>query len=531
MNKRTGSLPCQGLFQHRRGVRLILFLFLSAAFSLVPPDSPLLRAEEDRPRPDLEAAGSGTVSLNDGRIRLTSETIKNVGTKASEPNFSIKVYASADKNFSETWDTLLTVYTAGVPIQPGESRIITIEDIPTDKLEGGKSFYIGWMIRDVKDEKVTKNNSAHGPFPISIPARPDLAPEGERSRVAMGNGRFTLTTDLVRNTGSGYAESGYMLRIYGSADKVISENLDPLLKEQRIYQAIAPGQAAALTIEDIPTSKLLPGQPYYIGWIISEVRGETATGNNTARTKDPVKITAFADLAASDGGSVLMGNGRFTLTTGTVKNVGSLRAESGYTIDVYASADRNISSKNDILLKSYKSYSSLNPGQSSNIRISDIPTAGLDEGKSYYIGWIIRDVRGESETGDNAACCPSQIRTAAFPDLEAGRGGAISKQGNRFTLTTGTIRNAGSGRADSGYVIKVYASADSSISESQDILLKEFRVYSSLSPGQTTTLKIEDIPTNKLSSGKEYYIGWIISEVRGEAEKRNNTACCGQRFK
>ena len=532
MSRTSFARPLNGFSSRaaRRGILPLFaaFLFLALWRGALPPNA----EADERGRPDLEASDGGKVSTEGNRLRLTTGPIRNVGSADAEPHYKIKVYASSfNSAVSEYRDTLICTYTVPTSLGAGRSREITIENIPLDALDEGKRYYFGWIVTDVKGEIVTANNSARHIFSEETPAHPDLATDEKESSITMENGRFTLETGPVRNIGSADADSGYIVRVYASADPAPTRDPNRLLKEVRIPASVAPGMFLNLKIQDIPTTSLKPGEMYYISWIISDVRNEIATENNAARTRDRVKVSASADLAASGGGSIRPEKGRFSLTTGTIKNVGSLRAESPYTIDVYASADSVISPKNDVLLKTYKSYSSVPPGQSTFVTISDIPTAKLADGKSYYIGWVIGNVRGEGSVDNNTACCDSRLKTAAIPDLEAQNGGTVSKNWNGFSLRTGQVKNVGSGPVSGTYTVRVYASEDRSFPDYRKILLKEERVSTSVYPGSSVTFSVDKIPNDKLTMGREYYIGWTISDVRDEVRTDNNSAFCDSRLR
>ena len=510
----------------RRTAFLFAALFVAALFADVPQTA---RAEA-RGIPDLEASDGGRLSVDGDRLTLTTGPIENIGTGTAR-EYRIEVYASEFPNQTSYTRTLLTTFRVAASLVPGNTTAVTIGEIPLDKLKQGQSYYISWDITDVPDEKNTGNNSARHAYSIEIPRRPDLEVNGRDSRVAMGNGRFTLSTGPIRNVGTGSIPSRITIRVYASTDMEVSENRNTLLKEEKLYASISPGQTGSLEIKDIPAAGLVPGRWYYIIWVIRDVPGELNTGNNTAVIPDPVRITAAADLLAENGGSITERKDEISLVTGTVKNIGTHRAESPYTIDVYASADTQISPGADFLLKSYRSYSSLNPGQSTVIRINGIPIKKLPDAKDYYIGWIIAGVRGETETKNNTAYCPNRLRIAGTPDLEAKNGGSVSKGWNGFTLRTGPVRNVGTGAVTGSYAVKVYASEDRSFSESRRILLKEERVSTSVYPGSTVTLTVDRIPADKLPMNRDLYIGWQITGVPGETNVKNNSAFCEQKIR
>ncbi len=499
--------------------------FLLAAFS---GGASLSARPETRNIPDLEASDGGSVSVDGDRLTLTTGPIENIGT-GSAWEYKIKVYASEFSDPSIHGRTLLTTYRVTSSLASGSVRSVTIEEIPLDKLKQGERYYISWSLSDVPHEKNTENNAARHAYTIEIPRRPDLEADGRYGKVTMGNGRISLSTGPIRNVGSGSILSPFTIRVYASTDMTVSESRNTLLKEEKIYPSIYPGQTNSFEIKEIPTTGLVPNRWYYIIWVIRDVPGERNTENNAAVIPNQVKITAAPDLDAQNGGSIAKKKDAISLTTGTIKNIGTLRAESPYTIEVYASADSQISPNLDVLLKSYRSYSSLNPGQSAAFTIGDIPIGKLPDAKDYYIGWIISGVRGETETKNNTAYCPNRLKVAGTPDLEVKNGGTVTKGRNAFTLKTGPIKNIGTGPVAGSYIVKVYGSEDRSFPESRKILLKEERVSTSISPGSTVTLTVDKIPADKLPMFRDLYLGWTITDVSGETNTRNNSAYCEQK--
>ncbi|MBQ3389436.1 MAG: hypothetical protein IJG60_09520 [Thermoguttaceae bacterium] len=355
---------------------------------------------------------------------------------------------------------------------------------------------------------------------------PDLETTNGGS-ISVGKETFTLTTGTIRNIGRKKADAGYIIKIYASVDNTVSPERDTLLAAYTVRTALSPNQSAVERISDIPFDKLSPGKSYYIGWIIEGVKEETETKNNSACCPQLLNVAVTPDLTAEQRYAEFQtGEGGLTVTI-PVKNIGSGRADSGFKIKVYASNDKTISENWDTLLKEFYSTPSIGAGQKTDIKISGIPAEKLQSNRNCYIGWIITDVRGETALHNNTDCCEKKL---SMPDLEAQRGGSIQRQNGRFTLTTGIIKNIGTERAEPGYKVKVYASSDTSISPNWDTLLKTFTVSTSLYAGQTTTLKIPDIPTEKLTAGRSYYIGWIIEGVKGETVTKNNTAYCEKRI-
>ena len=392
-------LSCRTLLRVR--ILFVAFFFLAISAGDFAP----LTAQPWKNIPDLETTNGGSISVGKETFTLTTGTIRNIGRKKADTVYIIKIYASDDNVISPNRDTLLTAYTVRTALPPNQSAVERISDIPLDKLSPGRSYCIGWIIEGVKEETETKNNSAYCPQRLNVAVTPDLTAEQRYAGFQASPDGLTVIIP-VRNIGSGRADSGYRIKVYASDDKVISENWDTLLKEFYSTPSIGAGQKTDIKISGIPAEKLQSGRKYYIGWIITDVRGETALHNNADCCETKLSMP---DLEAQRGGSIQMQNGRFTLTTGIIKNVGTERAEPGYKVKIYASSDTSISPNWDTLLKTFTVSTSLYAGQTTTLKIPDVPTEKLTAGRSYYIGWIIEGVKGETVTKNNTAYCEKRI--------------------------------------------------------------------------------------------------------------------------
>ena len=349
----------------------------------------------------------------------------------------------------------------------------------------------------------------------------------------ISGGKFTLSNVTIKNVGNGDAPAGFRIDFYASTDTSIT-TADTLLFAGTTNAGLEAGESITFGVPDISVEGLIAGQSYYIGWIVSDVNGETVTSNNTAycSSKITVPIPALApDITATVGGNVTTpSGGKFTLSNVTIKNVGNGDAPAGFKVNVYASTDTSITTA-DTLLTTYIVNEALAVGKSKTVKITDIPfpVEGLAVGGSYYIGWIVSDVAGEAVLDNNAAYCKTQL-TVPAPDLAASNGGTVTTPSSfKLTLKTGTIRNAGKGDAPAGFRINVYASTDTSIT-TDDILLTSHTVTEALAAGKSETFTIEGISTDKLAVG-QYYIGWIIDNVSGESVLTNNKAYCTTKLK
>ena len=484
---------------------------------------------------DLAVLSGGNVQLSNGVISLTTGKIKNNGTGTAVGGYKIKIYASTDTSISSS-DILLGTYTVNTPLQTGQSTTLSYHNISANALTAGRSYYIGWIVSDVNGETVTSNNTAYCSSKITVPApalAPDLTATVGGSITMTSDGKFTLSYVTIKNVGNGDAPAGFKISIYASSDTSIT-TADTLLTSFTNNTDLPAGESMRCNFDDISVEGLTAGQSYYIGWIISDVEGETVTSNNTAycSSKITVPVPALApDITATVGGSVsTISGGKFTLSNVTIKNVGNGDAPAGFRIDFYASTDTSITTA-DTLLFAGTTNAGLEAGESITFGVPDISVEGLTAGQSYYIGWIISDVEGETVTSNNTAYCSSKITVpvpALAPDITATVGGSVSTiSGGKFTLSNVTIKNVGNGDAPAGFKVNVYASTDTSIT-SADTLLTTYTVNDTLAVGKSKTVKIIDIPfpVEGLAVGGSYYIGWIVSDVAGEAVLDNNAAYC-----
>ncbi|MBO7725985.1 MAG: hypothetical protein J6S40_05910, partial [Thermoguttaceae bacterium] len=329
-------------------------------------------------------------------------------------------------------------------------------------LPNGGKFYAGENLDNSKEHPWGMGES----FDIFgfVTVSPDLDASNGGSVTKLADGTITLKTGIIKNIGPDDANAGWKITVYASTDTNITTG-DYKLAESIATPKLASKQSTTLTISNISTDDL-PAGNYYIGWIISDVAGETKLNNNTAYCTRVVKVTgsALPDLTPSLSGTVTaVSNGKFTLKGAVVKNSGKA-ASGGYTVTVYASADSTINTS-DTKLASY-SFPSLGAGETYTIPNKDISVSGLTAGKTYYIGWIISGVSGETNTSNNTAKSGTITIPAQSPDLTPSLSGAVTAVSNgKFTLKGAVVKNNGKA-ASGGYTVTVYASSDSTINTS-----------------------------------------------------------------
>ena len=374
--------------------------------------------------PDVRVAVCGSpTKLTDSTFTLTGATVKNLG-KADANGYTVTVYASTDSTI-DTGDIELASYTFNETLAVGE--VSTIEDkvISVSGLEVGRSYHIGWIISGVEGETDLSNNTAVYRKAITIPTpeAPDLrvAACGAAAKVMNRDGNFTMTGSMVKNLGK-VASGDYTVTVYASTDSTIDTGDIELASFS--FKSLEVGQVQEIT-ETISISNLNVGQAYYFGWIISGAEGEKDLSNNTAKFNNcqtnPITIPAFkhADLMPSISGKAdYLSNSSFTLRGAMVKNIGKI-ASSGYTVTVYASTDSTIDTR-DIELESFE-FEPLNVDTNAEIEDKVISISSLTVGRTYYIGWIISGVEGETNLSNNTARCNNNpIKVPAAPAVTSG---------------------------------------------------------------------------------------------------------------
>ncbi|MBR6481230.1 MAG: hypothetical protein IKT12_05955, partial [Thermoguttaceae bacterium] len=390
----------------------------------------------------------------------------------------------------------------------------------------GETYYIGWIISDAEGEVNTANNTATCAKPITIAGAnaPDLAPSLSGAASNVTSNSFVLKGSTVKNVGK-VAASGYTVTVYASTDSRIDTG-DIELKSFS-FEELGVGASAPLGNPEISISGLLTvGETYYIGWIISDVEGETIIANNTAKCTKPITIPEAIDRAPDltpsvTGAASEVTSNSFVLAGSSVKNNGKAVAN-GYTVTVYASTDSTIDTS-DIELESF-SFDALGVGASAPLGNPKVSFKNLTVGETYYIGWIISDVEGEQVAANNTAQCvkPITIPGAKAPDLApslSGVGSTVTR--DSFILKGATVKNIGKVAA-SGYTVTVYASTDSTI-DTDDIELASYS-FGALDVDTALPLGDKVISISNLTAGETYYVGWIISDVEGEINTANNTA-------
>lgn len=347
---------------------------------------------------------------------------------------------------------------------------------------------------------------------------PDLSVTGG-TFTTPSNGKFTLTTGTIQNVGTVTASGSYLLEV-GTFDPDTGEVL--VLKTQTVTKTIAPGKSATFRISNIPTSDLKPGGTYYVVWAISEVAGESNLNNNIAVCS--AMLTAPGpDLTASVGGTAALSGNTISLTTGTVRNAGKGAANAGYKITFYASTDTTIT-ENDIQLgDGFTINEPLAAGKSKTFKFN-VSTDGLAIGQSYYIGWIISDVDGESVKTNNAAYCRKPLTIPGPPDIAllASASGTIkfNSKNNTFSLSNVKFQNIGTGAASS-YTFTISA-VDINKNE---YILKTAQYNRMLGVGKTVSVSMNNVSINTLPRGKDYVIGWYVL-ANGDTNFDNGGAIC-----
>jgi len=250
---------------------------------------------------------------------------------------------------------------------------------------------------------------------------------------------FSVTTGTIQNVGNA-ASGNYTVTFYASTS---TSNIASGINLGSVSMtSLAAGASTTATLNNISTASLNANTSYYIGWVVSNVANETVTNNNTAYRTTAMSVTpaptTAPDIVASNGGTVptsVVKGSTFNVTTGTVRNDGTL-ASGTFTLTFYASTSTSTLFTSGINLGSYSTTSGLAVGASTTYAASNISTANLTAGTSYYIGWVISNVTGETVTTNNSAYCTTLMRVDA-PAPEPGDTIATAENVT-FTGTPGT---------------------------------------------------------------------------------------------
>ena len=492
------------------------------------------------PRPDLVASDGGSVpsSVYKGStFSVTSAQIHNIGESASG-NYTVTFYALTSSSASVTSGINIGSVSMG-NLAVDASTTAVANNLSTTSLNAGTSYYIGWYITGVNGEIDTSNNAGRSQTMVRIenaPTPADLAASNGGSltpNVVDKGDSFTVTTGTIQNIG-GAPSGAYIVTFYASTSESTLFTSGFNLGAVVMDDLAANGTATAT--RSLSAASLTAGT-YYIGWRITGVHGETNTTNNTARCTAQLtvlgEVVPKPDLTASNGGSITPGSvvkgNMFSVTTGTIQNVGDA-ASGNYTITYYAAANESTLFTSGINLGSFN-MNDLGAGASTT-DMRNLSTALLDVG-SYYIGWRITNVNGESNTENNMARSTTLLTvTEGFvPDLATSNGGTVTTPvlpemvnkyyGETFSITTAQIKNIG--EADSGdYTVTFYAYA---LTDSTSLFTSKIEIGSvgmtSLGVDQTDTATI-NVSSDLLTNGF-YFVGWTIMDVSGEVSLGNNS--------
>ena len=109
------------------------------------------------------------------------------------------------------------------------------------------------------------------------------------SSVVKGNS-FSITTGAIKNIGNA-ASGDYTIKFYASpTPSNFASGI--LLGSQNKASLVANGTTfATFNVDGTNSQKLVAGTPYYIGWVISDVNGETVTNNNTGYCTAQMAVT------------------------------------------------------------------------------------------------------------------------------------------------------------------------------------------------------------------------------------------------
>lgn len=438
--------------------------------------------------PDIElTAATAPTTASLGETIQVGWTVTNTGNLVAPADWSDYVYLSDDATFDET-DTLLNYLSAAdkTPLSAGNSYNQTLQVTIPGTARGNKYLLFVADGNNVQGESNENNNIRAKALTVNAPDLIILSATSP-NRAILGE-----TIDVswtVNNSGSGSAIADWYDSIYISNDT----NFD----------------ASDTLLTDIWTGEktpLAPGGSYNIAQKITVPN--TATGNRyllfvadrtnkQSETNESNNVKAVAITLGSVDLVPTITSSPTTATSGTsvslewlVTNTGSTDAPSNWTDRIYLSTDNKFDSS-DLFLKELQ-HDGLLAANSSYAAQQNLNLPLSVSGDRYLL--VVTDANKQviEITGEenNVASSLIQIELAPYADLAVSHVTAPTLSiGDPASVTIDwTVTNLGNGIGKtSTWVDRIIASLDSTIGNSDDIILANFTHNGFLNVGENYT--------------------------------------------
>lgn len=344
----------------------------------------------------MTAVNTPTTTVPAGKSVTITDTVKNQGTSTAI-GFAVGLYLSTDPIMT-TADTLLAGR-SGLSLAPGASSTGTTTVTVPSTLQAG-TYYLGAIADygNARAESNESNNTITGPSVVF--GGPDLLPTAisTPTTLVLAGGSVTVT-DTVKNQGNVATTSAFSVGLYLSTDGFITTT-DTLLSSRAVATLAAGVSTTASTLVTVPAT--LAAGTYFLGALAdtSHAQGESDETNNTLSGAALVVVRPGVDLvptALSAPVTEPVIGGSSVFVTATVQNQGAAATTRPFSVGVYLSPDRTITTA-DTLLDS-QTVASLAAGASSSITAFVVIPRTLVVG-TYSIGVLADVSNAETETNE-----------------------------------------------------------------------------------------------------------------------------------
>jgi beta propeller repeat protein len=461
---------------------------------------------------------SGPATAQTGGSMIVVNTVKNIGTKNSNP---VHVYFYLSKDGTTLDKYLGSRYISGGLKAGASSTSYTNLTIPSNIFG---SYYIIAVVDPLNETCETNklNNIVASSTTTNI-CTPDLVITSiSTGTTTYKRGDKITIQNTVKNQGSSTSK-GFYVNFYLSNDSTITTS-DTYLGQRYISGGLNAG------ISNIEyTNFTIPYDAsgnYYIGAIVDSTNAvfESDESNNIKAFSTTIEVCSpdLVITSISTGTTTYKRGDKITIQN-TVKNQGKI-SSGGFYVNFYLSNDSTITTSDTYLGQRY--ISGLNAG-ASNTEYTNFTVPSSLSG-SYYIGAIVDSTNAvfESDESNNIKAYSNTINVV-LPDLVASSVSAGSTSYRRGTTMTikNTVKNQGK-ISSGGFYVKIYIYRNYKGKITSTYLGR--RYISSLKAGASNTAYTKLTIPSTIAKGL-YYCKMVVDSENNVAEssKSNNAISSG----
>ena len=454
---------------------------------------------------------SGPATAQTGGSMIVVNTVKNIGTKNSNP---VHVYFYLSKDGTTLDKYLGSRYISGGLKAGASNTAYTNLTIPSNIFG---SYYILAVVDPLNETCETNklNNMVASSTTTNIRA-PDLVITSiSTGTTTYKRGDKITIQNTVKNQGSSTSK-GFYVNFYLSNDSTITTS-DTYLGQRYISGGLNAGISnTEYTNFTIPYDA---SGNYYIGAIVDSTNTvfESDESNNIKAFSTTIEVCS-PDLiitSISTGTTTYKRGDKITIQN-TVKNQGKI-ASGGFYVNFYLSNDSTITTSDTYLGQRY--ISGLNAGASNTAYTNFTVPSSLSG--SYYIGAVVDSTNAvfESNESNNIKVYSNTINVV-LPDLVASSVSAGSTSYRRGTTMTikNTVKNQGK-VSSGGFYVSIYIYRNYQGKITSTYLGK--RYISSLGAGASNTAYTKlNIPST-IAKGL-YYCKMVVDPANSVSESSNS---------